>query len=65
MMTGETEVLGEKTVTLPLFSTQISHEMGWIRARASAVKGRRLIAWAIERLKLTRIISKYSARTAQ
>jgi hypothetical protein len=43
-LTGKTEVLGDKPVPLPLFPSQIPHEMTWDRTRASAVRGRRLTA---------------------
>ena len=32
-MTGETEVLGEKTVPLPLCPPKISHELIWDQTR--------------------------------
>jgi hypothetical protein len=44
---GKTEVLGEKPVLLPLCPPQISHGLTWDRTRASAVRGRRLTAWAM------------------
>jgi hypothetical protein len=39
---GKTEVLGEKTVPVPLCPPQISHRLTWDRTLASAVSGRRL-----------------------
>jgi hypothetical protein len=41
ILTGETEVLGEKTVAVPLCPSQISHGLVWDRTWASAVRGRR------------------------
>jgi hypothetical protein len=35
MLTGEIEVLGEKSVTVPLFPLQISHEIAHNRSRDS------------------------------
>jgi hypothetical protein len=46
-LTGKTEVLGEKRVTVPLGPSQISHELTWDRTRTSVVRGRRLTAWAM------------------
>jgi hypothetical protein len=42
-LTGETEVLGEKPVTVPLCSPQISHGLAWDRTRVNTVRGRRLL----------------------
>jgi len=44
---GKTEVLGEKPVTVPLCPPQISHGLTWFWTQASAVTGRRLMAWAM------------------
>jgi hypothetical protein len=41
---GKTEVLGEKPVPVPLCPPQIPHGLTRDRARASAVRGRRLTA---------------------
>jgi hypothetical protein len=46
---GKTEVLGEKPVLVPLCPTQIPHGLTRDRTRASAVRGRRLTAWAMAR----------------
>jgi hypothetical protein len=46
---GKTEELGDKPVPVPLRSPQIPHEMTRARTRASAVRGRLLIAWAMAR----------------
>jgi hypothetical protein len=48
---GETEVLGEKPVPVPLCPPQIPHGLTWDRTLASAVGGRRLTAWAMARPK--------------
>jgi hypothetical protein len=42
ILTGETEVLGEKPFAVPIFSPQISHNLAWNRTRGCAVKGQRL-----------------------
>ena len=41
-LTGETEVLGEKPVPLPLFPPQIPPGLTRDHTRASAVRGRRI-----------------------
>jgi hypothetical protein len=46
---GKTEVLGEKPVPMPLCPPQILHELTRFRTLASAVRGRRLTAWATAR----------------
>jgi hypothetical protein len=46
---GKIEVLGEKPVPVPLWPPQIRHGLSWDRTQASAVRGRRLIAWAMAR----------------
>jgi hypothetical protein len=46
---GKTEVLGEKPVPLPLCPPQIPHGLTRDRTRSSAVRGRRLTAWAMAR----------------
>ena len=46
---GKTEVLGEKPVPVPLCPPQIPHGLIWDRTRSSAVRGRRLTAWAMAR----------------
>ena len=46
-LTGETEVLGEKPVPVPLCPPQIPHGPIRDQTRASAVRGRRLAAWAM------------------
>ena len=40
ILAGETEVLGEKPVTVPLHTPQISHGLIWNRTRASVVTDR-------------------------
>jgi hypothetical protein len=47
---GKTELLGEKPVPAPHFPPQIPHWLTRDRTRASAVRGRRLIAWTMARL---------------
>jgi hypothetical protein len=49
---GNTAVLGEKSVPLPLYTPQISHGLPSTRSRASAVKRRQTIAWAIRSTRL-------------
>jgi hypothetical protein len=49
ILTGKTEELGEKPVPVPLCPPQIPHELTRARTRSSAVRGRRLTAWAIAR----------------
>jgi hypothetical protein len=44
---GKTEVLGEKPVPVPLRPQLIPHGLARDRTRASAVRGRRLTAWAM------------------
>ena len=46
---GKTEVLGEKPVPVPLCPPQIPHGLARDRTGASAVRGRRLTAWAMAR----------------
>jgi hypothetical protein len=46
---GKTEVLGGKPVPVPLCPSQIPHWLTRVRTRASAVGGRRLTAWPMER----------------
>jgi hypothetical protein len=52
-LTGENRQLGEKSVPVPLCPPQISHGLTRDRTRASAVRGRRLTAWAMARPSLT------------
>ena len=47
ILTGDTEVLREKPVTVPLCPPQMSHGLAWDRTRASAVKGKQLTACAM------------------
>jgi hypothetical protein len=47
MLTGKTEELLENPVPVPLCLPQIPHGVTRARTRASAVRGRRLTAWAI------------------
>ena len=42
VVTGKTDVLGEKPVPVPLFPPQIPQGMTWNRRQASAVTGRRI-----------------------
>jgi hypothetical protein len=49
ILTGKTEVLGEKPVTVPLCQPQISQVLALHRTRTSAVWGWRLTAWAMIR----------------
>jgi hypothetical protein len=44
---------GGEPVPVPLCPPQIPHELTWDRTRASAVRGRRLTAWAMARPTLT------------
>jgi hypothetical protein len=46
---GKTEVLGKKPVPVPLCPPQIPHGLTRDWTRASAVRGRRLTAWAMAR----------------
>jgi hypothetical protein len=46
---GKTEVLGEKPVPVPLCPPQIPHGLKGDWTQASAVRGRRLTAWAMAR----------------
>ena len=46
---GKTEVLGEKPVPVTICPPQIAHGLIRDRTRASAVRGRRLTAWAMAR----------------
>jgi hypothetical protein len=46
---GKTEVLGEKPVPVPLCPPQIPPGLTRDRIRVSAVRGRRLTAWAMSR----------------
>jgi hypothetical protein len=54
---GKTEVLGEKPVPVPLCPPQIPHGLTRDRTRASAVRGRRLTAWAMARPFLNTVLS--------
>jgi hypothetical protein len=47
ILRGETDVLGEKPVTVPLCSPQTPHGLTCDRIEAFAVRGRRLTAWAM------------------
>jgi hypothetical protein len=47
---GKPKYSGEKPVPVPLCPPQILHGLTRDRTRASAVRGRRLTAWAMERL---------------
>jgi len=44
---GETEVLGDKPVPVPRYSTQLSHGLAWNWARAYAMTGQQLAASAM------------------
>jgi hypothetical protein len=46
---GKTEVLGEKPVPVSLCPPQIPHGLTRDQIRATAVRGRRLTAWAMAR----------------
>jgi hypothetical protein len=46
---GKTEKLGEKPVPVPICPPQIPHGLTRARTRASAVRGRRLMTWAMAR----------------
>jgi hypothetical protein len=46
---GKPKYSGEKPVPVPLCPPQIPHGLTWDRTRASAVRGRRLTAWAMAR----------------
>jgi hypothetical protein len=48
-LTGENRQLREKPVPVPLCPPQISHGLTRNRTRTSAVRGRRLTAWAMAR----------------
>jgi hypothetical protein len=48
---GKTEVLGQKSVSVPLCTPQIPHGPTRVRNRASAVRSRQLTAWAMSRPK--------------
>jgi hypothetical protein len=48
-LTGENRQLGEKPVPVPLCPPQTPHALTRDRTRASAVKSRRLTAWAMAR----------------
>ena len=50
ILTGDTEVLGEKLVRLPLFTPHISRGLTWDRTRISAVYVRRITFGAMARL---------------
>jgi hypothetical protein len=50
-LTGKNRSIGEKPVPGPLCPPQIPHGLAWDRTRASAVRGRRLTAWAMARTK--------------
>jgi hypothetical protein len=47
ILIGETEVLREKPVTVPVCPQQMSHGLAWDSTRASAVKGKQLTAGAM------------------
>jgi len=47
IVTGETEVLRENPVTVPLCPPQMSRGLAWDRTRTSAVKGKQLTACAM------------------
>jgi hypothetical protein len=49
ILRGENRRTRRKPVPVPLCSLQIPHGLTWTRARASAVRGRRLTAWAMAR----------------
>jgi hypothetical protein len=49
----KTKVLGEKPVAVPLCPPQIPYGLAHDRTRASAVRGRRLTAWAMARPRTT------------
>ena len=48
MLTGETEVLGEKPVLLPPCPPQIWYRLIWDRIRTSAVRGLWLTSWGFK-----------------
>jgi hypothetical protein len=48
-LTGKTEVFRKKPVPVPFCPPQIPHGLTRGRTRASAVRGRRLTAWAMAR----------------
>ena len=50
ILTGYTEVLGEKRVPVTLCPPQISSRLTWDRTQASAVIDQRLTAWAMARV---------------
>jgi len=52
ILTGESEILGEKPVTVTLCAPRISHGLTWDRTWARAVSCRRLTAWAKARFRL-------------
>jgi len=49
VLRGETAVLGEKPVRVPLCAPQILRGLSWDRKWTSAERGRRLITWAMAR----------------
>jgi hypothetical protein len=49
ILTGKIEELGEESVPVPLCPLQLPHELTRMRARTSAVRGRRLNNWAMAR----------------
>jgi hypothetical protein len=49
ILTGEIEELGEEPTLVPLCPPQIPHGVTLARTRASALRGRRLSAWAVVR----------------
>ena len=68
MILRKTEVLGEKSVTIPLCPLQISHGMNWDWTCTSAVTGQQLTPWFMARHSIAHWNSdqdKDSARTAQ
>jgi hypothetical protein len=57
---GKTEVHGEKTVPVPFCRPQIPHGLTRVLTRTSAVRGRRLTAWAIARPENSQTLSVVS-----
>jgi hypothetical protein len=49
ILTGETKELGKKPVPVPLYPLQIPHGLTRTRTWATAVRVRRLMAWAMAR----------------
>ena len=58
---GKPEVLGENPVPVPLCPPQIPHGLTRDRTRASAVRGRRLTAWAMARSLLRMLLRSCSS----